>query len=44
MKYPWDDHKETLRRLYLGEGKTIEEVMKEMIGIYGFTARYAIAL
>ncbi len=34
----WDNHKDTLRRLYVSEEKTLKEVMTIMASTHGFEA------
>ena len=36
----WSLHKEAIERLFLVEGKTLDEVIVEMKQTYGFSKRY----
>jgi hypothetical protein len=39
MGYKWKQHRETCRRLYVDEGKSLTEVMKYMAEHHNFTPR-----
>lgn len=41
MEDVWESHKEIIRRLYIDEDKTCQQVAVEMRAEYGFDAKYA---
>ena len=40
----WERHKATIRKLYLEEDKTLDEVMRAMISDHGFISKYGPSL
>lgn len=40
MVYDWESHKDTIRRLYVDEGKQVDSIMEYMRVVYDFKPRF----